>query len=378
MFLRFIVLFISFISITHLNAQSIPEEEGTETPRNTTTSVGTSGDRYGLFGLRKKNGPDYISLYPGLTYGFSEMTIKSRLGKADMAADLGFERNVDYLFDLKSIDFQISENFGFTILGRTKPFSITRQRYEGEISFFESSSSSSSSSGSGSSSGSSSSGSGSGSSSAETQISNEDIGTKISGNYSFIAPAFYIGKEGIDHFRIGLGVGGGQIRFSGNTNFQNPFLDILPLSFGGRASGFDNYANLVGNISLLNQQDLTSDPISSLLLANLGQGDNLQNLGLYLAAKGEIDFKNVNANQLFFSAIMFRDATPLELLTISSISSGRVAANQVYFVPVVLYAEYPTNFINYRLTFMTTSFKAGNIHYNLSSLEIAAYIPIDI
>ncbi|EMY70470.1 hypothetical protein [Leptospira vanthielii] len=172
------------------------------------------------------------------------MIIKSQLGKADMAADLSIEKNIDFLMDLKSVDFQISENFGFTILGRAKPFLISRQRYEGDLSFFESGSNSSSNSSS-----SGSSGSGSGSSSADTQISNEDIGTRVSGNYAFFAPAFYIGKEGIDHVRVGLGVGGGQIRFSGNANFQNTFLDILPLSFGNRPGGFDNYANLVGRVS---------------------------------------------------------------------------------------------------------------------------------
>ncbi|TGM53748.1 hypothetical protein [Leptospira vanthielii] len=370
-----ILIFYFFVFINPIQSQEKVEENFPESKDNSSQSVGKSGDRYGVLNLRKKNGPNYISLYPGVTYGFSEMIIKSQLGKADMAADLSIEKNIDFLMDLKSVDFQISENFGFTILGRAKPFLISRQRYEGDLSFFESGSNSSSNS---SSSGSSGSGSGSGSSSADTQISNEDIGTRVSGNYAFFAPAFYIGKEGIDHVRVGLGVGGGQIRFSGNANFQNTFLDILPLTFGNRPGGFDNYANLVGRVSLLNEQNFTGDPVRSFLLANLGQGENLQNLGLYMAAKGEIDLKNINHNQFFISYLMFQDVTLIELLAISSISRGTVSAKQTYFVPVVLFAEYPTSFVNFRLTVMYSSFKAGNNHHNFNSLEIAAYLPIDL
>ena len=120
MFYRHILIFIFVFTSTILQAQEDSDEIGADPQVKNSKVVGISGDRYGLFNLRKKNGPAYISLYPGLTYGFSEMLIKSRLGKADMAADLGLAQNVDYLFDLKSIDFQISENFGFTILGRTK------------------------------------------------------------------------------------------------------------------------------------------------------------------------------------------------------------------------------------------------------------------
>ncbi|MCB1140530.1 MAG: hypothetical protein KDK23_17360, partial [Leptospiraceae bacterium] len=149
---------------------------------------------------RKKMMDDYwIRLNPGVLISNTSIRIigqGARSGStATMVSKSGFGKP-DWMLDLKTKDYPLSEHWGIHLLAHTRSFDLNNQRYEQTISADD------------------------GSSSSETV--QEDLGTRMRGYYALTVPVLYYNFNGREEgFRLGFGYGPSVVRIQGTASLDS-------------------------------------------------------------------------------------------------------------------------------------------------------------
>lgn len=347
-------------------------------------------ERFGSFDQRRVLGPKYFSLYPGATATLSNIKVVSKFGDGTM-----IQRNPDIepMIDLKLPDWQLGKYFGISFLARNIRYDLNLQRRPSPPG-------SRRRSGSGSSSSSGSSGSGlyswipAGSmgswhsihafGSSDSSNNNQsgtgrsgsmELGTRLTGNYILTMPVFYFGKRGVDHYKIGFGLGPANALIQGDVSLNG---NINPLIFTNSADR-GSYLRALGVYNLANGTDPGIDPIRSYLLLNIDKGNNLENYGRYLFAKGQIQnpVQDLNTLATYYYLRLNTDFNDLEILSILSLGNASVSTRTRTDFAWMLYWEVPFGDLNLRLSYSGARFRSRDLRFDFTVFEFATYMPID-
>ncbi|MDX1960233.1 MAG: hypothetical protein SFU98_16810, partial [Leptospiraceae bacterium] len=227
----------------------------------------------------------YFSFAPGVNFQSVDFIAKQGNRSAHMANPEGI---TSYSLDLKSRDFQISENFGSSLILYNGSLRLNKQFLSDPFS---------------------------GSLTDESSPSPKkiaDLGTDVRIDYSYLIPSFYFGKKDFESIRFGLGLGLGRTKVLGNMSFEDP-IEYAFLLFK------DNRKNLLDAITFKQYStgsiDIrTGDPILNYLYLNLNSGNNLETLVLYMASQGLISFDTSDVIRYsIYSSVLGNTLTPTEL-----------------------------------------------------------------
>ncbi|MFB5652793.1 hypothetical protein ACE5IS_19300 [Leptospira wolffii] len=307
----------------------------------------------------------FFSIQPGATYDLmSDLDFGGRGKHADMG---NAHPKANFFLDIRSQDIKINEAFGFQFLFHSASTVFDRQSYSVPNPKANSSDSSSSS-------GSSSSSSGTRENSKNSVTS--DLGTRMNVDYNYIIPTFYWGNPDVDGFRAGFGVGLANIRMSGNVDFRDPadsYAKLL-LPYTNRPVFLESLTNYQLASGLV---DLHSgDPVFNYLLLNLSQANNLELMGLYLASKGT-PFSTDLLSLIVYSQFK-NEYTPLEMVALAALSRTNVNMRAKQVFAYMVYLETPTfGFVKFRFSLHGPIFKDSGYTVSMTTLELAAMVPID-
>ncbi|MDF3821643.1 hypothetical protein P3G55_17190 [Leptospira sp. 96542] len=316
------------------------------------------------FALKKADGAKYFTFYPGVQANLTDLTIiSSSGGRAVMRDDQRMDQNLAFLYDLKSPEWQIGDNWGLFILNRNVSFRQSKQRIT-DITATNMSSSEDSGS--------------SNRSSPIKQYKTQDLGTETFGSYSMLLPAIYLGKKGNDKFRLGAAIGYTKVNIQGTADFndgQGYFTNLLVFSSGRT---LDEKIDNMGRYSLLNNGNVDGDPYRVYLLSNLSAGNNLEALGLYTLLKGDVNPKSINPLlALYYAHDTGNNLTPLELYALLTLGIGRVNSSTNYAKSFYFFWEIPIGAINWRLGFGGPFYNQNGYKISLTTLEMSFYMPIE-
>lgn len=279
--------------------------------------------------LKKEDGAKYFTFYPGVQANLSDLKIVSSSGgKAVMMDDQRMDQNLTFLYDLKSHEWQMGENWGLFILNRNVNFRQSKQK----ITDITATNMSSSEGESGS----------SNRSSPIKQYKNQDLGTETYGSYHMLLPAIYYGKKGNDKFRIGLGLGYSKVNIQGTADFNdgNGYFNNIMIFGAGR--NLDEKIDNMGRYSLLNNGNIDGDPYRAYLLSNLSYGNNLEALGAYTLIKGDVNPKTINPLlALYYAQATGNNLNPLELYALLTLGVGRVNSSTNYAKSFYFFGKFP-------------------------------------
>ncbi len=300
----------------------------------------------------KPSGPRFLNLYPSLLMQSAELDIKGRTGKAYMrpANPISFQPSIDF----RSRDLEFLPRIGVNLIGHASTFDFNKQIVQSAPSGETSEE-------------------GGGGSTSTT----EDLGTRISGNYSYLAPAAYIRfSDDPDSGRFGIGYGYGRVKIQGTFETDDPTL----LYFGLRLLRGEQRDVVLRDMSLvyvgsglLNVRN--GDPVFTYLMLDLRSGRNLEAMGYYMIAKGwRPTFDNI---LMIFALQSYARQTGQstnlgEMIALAALTKG--SANfTAEKVPVWrMFVEFPVagNFRGY-VNAAYARFKVGTPHYELTMLNAA-------
>lgn len=316
------------------------------------------------FSLKKDNGAKYFTFYPGVQANLSDLKIVSSTGgKAVMMDDQRMDQNLSFLYDLKSHEWQVGENWGLFILNRNVNFRQSKQKI---TDITETNMASEGESGS------------SNRSSPIKQYKNQDLGTETFGSYHMLLPAIYYGQKGNDKFRIGLGLGYSKVNIQGTADFNdgNGYFNNIMIFSGGR--NLDEKIDNMGRYSLLNNGNIDGDPYRAYLLSNLSYGNNLEALGAYTLIKGDVNPKTINPLlALYYAQTTGNNLNPLELYALLTLGIGRVNSSTNYAKSFYFFWEIPIGAINWRLGLGGPFYTQNGYKISFTTVEMSFYMPIE-
>ncbi|MGJ4753387.1 hypothetical protein [Leptospira kmetyi] len=310
----------------------------------------------------KKKGPKWFSINPGVTLESVTVDIRGKGNDATMTQD--GPGKATWMLDVKSRDFQISEYVGVHLLLHNSSFFLDNQFMPKPIDAPSGSSSSSSSSSKSS-----------GSSTSSDDRTKQDVNTRVEGVYSMAVPILYLGKEGSDSFRLGVGAGPANVKMTGSVDFQDPALSLgyLLLDSTNRTQFLNTISALqfiTGNIS-----PASGDPLVSYLLAGLSQGKNLETLGYYYASKGLLRPDPLALYAYFAHPGTY---TPMEALALGSLARSQVNFSKQQVFSFMFYFETPKiGFFKFRVAFGGPLFKDNGYTYEFRTFHLALFTPIE-
>ncbi|WP_244247465.1 hypothetical protein [Leptospira montravelensis] len=316
------------------------------------------------FSLKNENGAKYVTFYPGVQANLSDLKIVSSTGgRAVMMDDQRMDQNLNFLYDLKSPEWQMGENWGLFILNRNVNFRQSKQKITDVVATNSSTSEDSGSSNK---------------SSPIKQYTNKDLGTETFGSYHMLLPAIYYGQKGNDKFRIGLGLGYSKVNIQGTADFNDGngyFNNFLVFSSG---SNLDEKIDNMGKYSLINNGNIDADPYRAYLLSNLSSGNHLEALGLYTLLKGDVNPKSIDPFlALFYSQLTSNNLNPLELYALLTLGIGRVNSSSNQAKSFYLFWEIPIGAINWRLGIGGPFYTQNGYKISLTTIEMSFYTPIE-
>lgn len=209
-----------------------------------------------------------LAINPGVAIRAEDLKIKrNQTDTVESVAELDGGAEVSWHVDLTTTDLRLSDNVGFHLIGwagsmRFEKQVIKKINAEGK----------------------------------EDRVST-DLGTRMTGYYTLVAPVFYIGsKSRYDGLRLGVGYGAQSFRFSGNFLFRDEDERVLLFSETS-LDRFDFVRSLRETTLLSSGFNLTGgDPWASLLILNLTQPEGLANYGRYILFR---DGFSLRGNNLF-------------------------------------------------------------------------------
>lgn len=209
-----------------------------------------------------------------------------------------------------------------------------------------------------------------------------DLGTRMSGYYSVIAPVFYIGSQSrYDGFRFGIGYGAQSLRLSGNFLFRDE--DERVLLFSETSSDRTAFIRNLRETTLLSSGfNLTGgDPISSYLILNLSQPEVLENYGRYIMLR---DGFSLRGNNLFLLNYLMRGPVSGKLNlsfeeAYGAISLGRnnlnltrrAAGTGFIFMSLGTDALCPTKGCVFQASYGLTMFKERELRFALTNFRLS-------
>ncbi|EMJ88274.1 hypothetical protein LEP1GSC196_1527 [Leptospira meyeri serovar Semaranga str. Veldrot Semarang 173] len=316
------------------------------------------------FSLKKEEGAKYFTFYPGVQANLSDLKIVSSTGgRAVMMDDQRMDQNLSFLYDLKSHEWQVGENWGLFILNRNVNFRQSKQKI---TDITETNMANEGESGS------------SNRSSPIKQYKNQDLGTETFGSYHMILPAIYYGQKGNDKFRIGLGLGYSKVNIQGTADFNdgNGYFNNIMIFSGGR--NLDEKIDNMGRYSLLNNGNIDGDPYRAYLLSNLSYGNNLEALGAYTLIKGDVNPKTINPLlALYYAQATGNNLSPLELYALLTLGIGRVNSSTNYAKSFYFFWEIPIGAINWRLGLGGPFYAQNGYKISFTTVEMSFYMPIE-
>jgi len=310
--------------------------------------------------------PRYFSINPGFVLESTTVDITGPGGNATMTQRGPGQLN--FMLDVKSRDYQISENSGIHLMIHAGNFRLNNQFADPPPG---ASSDSSSSSGTSSTPG-----------STDNRVK-QDLGTRMTGYYSYILPAFYFGKaNNPDSFRMGLGVGPGAMTLSGTVRYNDTASPGYTLGFNSITSTRSQLQYLSAFMFSSGSVDFHSDPALSYLIATMDQGTNLQTLGAYMIGN---NLMHPSSNDLILSALLAPSSLNrahysfLEILTITALSRGFLNVSAKNLFTFMFFFETPSfGFLKFRVAFGGPLFSYNGIRYEFRTFEISAFAPIAI
>lgn len=314
-----------------------------------------SHQRYGFLYSRRKGGPNFFALYPSLTFQSQSLQIRSPIGSASM--DHKNPLPVIPSIEIKSKSYHMGSHWGFIFHARSYEFEYNAQIVETQSIVSDSNESGSNSKNSAS-------------------FSTKDLGSRIRGRYQHAFPAIYIGAKGEDRAKLGFGVGPSEAVISGTANFYN---SVNPVIFQAQSLDRSTFLNRVALSQMILGADPSLDPLRTYFLANINEGKNLEHLGVYMAAKGEIGTPNFNV--VTIAQIQYLNNTgnftPLEILTLLSLNNGaysnRLRSNATW----VVFYEYPGEYFTFQLQVTSPLYYSGFNRFRFSFIDFSIQVPIE-
>jgi hypothetical protein len=312
--------------------------------------------RYGLFNQRSAIGTEYFTLLPGLQYRSSNLIVSAPNGSKLRMPDE--EKNETKLFlDIKSKDFHFGEVWGAFLLYQSFDFDLTKQTINKSYGGFATT----------------------GSSIYGSNNRVNQIGTEVNGNITSILPVFYIGDREKEIFRIGLGLGPSKVHMKGNPDFYNGWsaeAPVIALSGNGTLS---EKIDRFGDLALLRNGKLESDPINVLLLSNLSQSGNLELFGLYQFSQGNIDISKMNFYSIYLlSQLSEGNLTPLQIFSLASVGKSDLKLREKYVSSFYFFFEVPFYDVTFRMGYGGPVYHQDNYRVRFHNIDLSVYIPIDI
>ncbi|PJZ47392.1 hypothetical protein CH361_00430 [Leptospira brenneri] len=295
-------------------------------------------------------GPRYFSINPGVQFLSSSLTITSPYGKASMAEERNsVDENTSFLYDLKSKEWQLGEYWGLFILNRNAKFRNSRQVIQLTPA-----------------------------TESNDGRENVDLKTQTFGTYSMLLPVLYLGKEGNDRFRIGLGMGIGRVNVQGTADFNDGLgLFANSVAFNSGRTLDDRIDNL-GRYSLLTSGNIDGDPYRAYLLSNLSAGNNLELLGAYSLLKGDLSTGSVEPlSYLIYAAATNGQLNALEIYALSSLGKGRINSKTNLAKSYYFFWELPIGPVTWRLGFGGPFYTQNQFTIEIRGFEMSLYTPVE-
>ncbi|MCW7480172.1 hypothetical protein [Leptospira kanakyensis] len=295
-------------------------------------------------------GSRYFSINPGIQFLSSSLTITSPNGKASMAEERNsVDENTNFLYDLKSREWQLGEYWGVFILNRNAKFRNSRQVIQLTPA-----------------------------TDSNSGRENVDLRTQTFGTYSMVLPVLYLGKAGNESFRIGLGMGVGKVNVQGTADFNDGLgLFANSVAFNSGRTLDDKIDNL-GRFSLLTSCNIDGDPYRAYLLSNLSTGNNLELLGVYSLLKGDLSTGSIEPlSYLIYAAATNGQLSALEIYALSSLGKGRINSKTNFAKSYYFFWEIPLGPVTWRLGFGGPFYTQNNFTIEIKGFEMSLYTPVE-
>lgn len=321
--------------------------------------------------------PYYLQISPGVSVHSTSLYMSGHGFNGTMGQS-GYG-DVSWSLDMKSPDFVFYRGqkyqFGVYLLVHSGPIKLTEQTIEVDT---------------GSSSSGSSSSSGGSSSSFLRALATEqagpttrtaNIGTRMDGFYTYAVPAFYFGGDEWTTFRVGMGIGVGNVQMSGTVDMQDylgPFFIAMNLDNGTKEqtlrslSAYQLMTGLVGP---------STDPIRTIMLASLDQPGMLENYGAYALAKGWVDLNGDSFLQMLAASILANEYSlnHLETFGLLALQRSSVEVRKKGAAAFLMFVELPiARTFKFRVSFGGPFFYYQGYHYRLTGMDFALYMPVEI
>lgn len=298
----------------------------------------------------------WISINPGFMVSNAIVRIKGKGGRAEMIAKNSFT-SPDWMLDIKSPDYRISEHFGIHMLLHTRRFDLKYQRYETEVPDTSEDGGS-----------------------TDTTVE-EDLGTRLRGYYTLTVPVLYYSLDGGDKgLRLGFGYGPSFVQMQGSAQLDNG-ASYAPLFVSpDRDTMVQNLQITALALGSINFTE--GDPIFGSLLLGLRDPGGLERMGLYMAARGDL---GLDLTTVFLIQYLSSDQPPgdlkltvLEALGAVSLANVNINFKESYAPSFFLFGEYAWDYLTLRIALGGPRIRRDGFRYNMTNAIISVSIPINI
>lgn len=308
---------------------------------------------------RKEVMDDYwVRLNPGFLVSTSNVSISGLGYRSGSNATLVNENpwtKLDWMLDIKSRDYPITQHWGVHLLAHTRSFDLGYQSYQERVTADD------------------------GSESSQTVI--EDLGTRMRGYYALTVPVVYYNVNGEEEgFRFGLGYGPSVVRLRGTAALDSG-LTLAPLFLSQDRATMTR--DLQFNTIVQGSIDFTrGDPVYGSLLLGLQQPGGLERMGTYLMARGDI---KTDITTLFLINYLTSGQAPGDLLLTPLEAVGAVGLANLQvdfredFVPsYFLHGEYVWEYATIRVALGGPIFNRDGFRYSLTGVIVSFSVPLRI
>lgn len=314
-----------------------------------------SNDRTGIFSQRKENGEELITLYPGFQYRANNLTITAPNGSQVRSQQFDLS-NTKFFLDVKTKDITFFYIFGTYLLYQNYTYDQTVQGIDMNLGGFLPNQSAS----------------------LGSPYQNRNLGTKVDGRIESLMAVIFLGEAGKDNFRFGFGVGPSNVKMQGNPDFYDGLATQIPVANLSTNGQLADSINHIGNISLLRNGKLESDPVNVYLLSQLGTPGNLELLGLYQFSKGNLDLKGLNPYTLIWINEFGRGAlSPLEVIALANLGKSDLNFYHRNVSTFYYFFEVPLWDVTFRFGYGGPLYYEDGYRFTFRNLDFSTYIPID-
>jgi hypothetical protein len=294
-------------------------------------------------------GDYWLRIEPGLIVSSTTVEI-SGVGGDGTLANQRFLDTPEWMFDVTSPSFRISEHFGVNVLLHTRAFDLQYQLTGDQ--FFET---------------------------GDVGREVRDLGTRVRGYYSTIAPVLYYDTDGREGgFRAGFGPGTSYVEMQGRAAIGNNPLTPALFESASRNEFLAalQTTNLISSDFNLSQ----SDPVYTALLLGLRQPGGLERMGAYLLFRGDVQADP--ATILLVEGLTNSTISPqLGLNTLEAIAAAGLFGLNLDIVrdgapSFFLFAEYSWDQAALRLSFGGPQFSSRGYDYTINSVLLSLSFPI--